>query len=151
MPEVPEGRRFSSTAPGDSTKVRWSASANHGDPACVVATNNVCSWLYTICLLSVVKYMNDIYNKAARDDAYCARPPRSVAGLFFYRSIQPGVARANASSDEAAEAYSQTAPEDLAADLLDGALTVINQTVSGLLLTQDDLIANLERPTPAID
>ncbi len=131
--------------------MRWSASANHDDPACVFATNNVCSCLYTIYLLSVVKYMNDIYNKTARGDAYCAGPPRSVAGLFFYRSIQPGVARANASSDEAVEAYSQTAPEDLAADLLEGALTAINQTASGLFLTQDDLIANLKRPTPEID
>ena len=151
MPEVPEGRRFSTTAQADSSTCGGRRPPTTTiRPACL-PHNKLCSWFDTIFLLSVVQYMNEVYNKAARDDASCAGPPRSVVGLFFYQSIQPGVARANASSDEAVEAYSQTAPEDLAADLLDGALTAINQTVSGLLLTQDDLIANLKRPTPAID
>ena len=67
-----------------------------------------------------------------------------VEGLSFYRSIQPGIAKANASSDETVAAYFPTAPEDLTADLLNGVLTAINLTGSGLLVTQADLVTSFE-------
>ena len=40
---------------------------------------------------------------------------------------------------------------DHAQDGDDGALTTINQTASGLLLTQDDLVTSLEQPTHQTD
>ncbi len=52
-----------------------------------------------------------------------------VEGLSFYQSSQPGVAKANAASDETMVAYFQTAPDQLTAALLDGALAAINQTL----------------------
>ena len=60
--------------------------------------------------LSTVRYMNEAL-KHAHDGDNDGAGVAMVEGLSFYRSIQPDVANANASSDRTVPAYFQAAPE----------------------------------------
>ena len=119
------------------------AAADKDDAAYEAAAHKVYSRFNAIFYLGTVRHMNEAL-KHAQDGDNDGAGVALVQGLSFYRSIQPDVAKANASSDETVAAYFQTAPEDLTADLLDGVLTAINKTASGLLLTQADLVTSFE-------
>ena len=122
------------------------AAADMDDAAYEVAAQKVYSRFNAIFYLSTVKYMNEAYKKADAGDTYGAGTAQ-VEGLSFYRSIQPEVAKANATSNETIVAYFQMAPEDLTASLRDGALTALNRALSGLLLTQADLVTQFTADT----
>ncbi len=116
------------------------------DTAYAAAAQDVYSRFNTIFYLSTVKYMNEAYKKAETGDSYGAGTAQ-VEGLSFYRSIQPEVAKANATSNETIVAYFQMAPEDLTASLRDGVLAALNRASSALLLTQADLVTQFTADT----
>ena len=119
------------------------AAADKDDAAYAAAAQKVYSRFNAIFYLGAVRYMNEALKHSQDGDHYGAGVAL-VEGLAFYQSIQPDVAKANAASDETVVAYFQTAPDQLTADLLSGALAAINQTATGLLLTRDDLVTSFE-------
>ena len=116
------------------------------DTAYAAAAQDVYSRFNAIFYLSTVKYMNEAYKKAEAGDSYGAGTAQ-VEGLSFYRSIQPEVAKANATSNEAIVAYFQMAPDELTTALRDGALAALNRASPALLLTQADLVTQFTAPT----
>ena len=124
------------------------AAADMDDAAYEVAAQEVYSRFNAIFYLSTVKYMNEAYKKADAGDTYGAGTAQ-VEGLSFYRSIQPEVAKANATSNETIVAYFQMAPDQLTADLRGGALAALNRASSALFLTQADLVTQFTADTGA--
>ena len=109
-----------------------------------VAANDVYSRYNAIFYLGTVRYMNEALKHAQAGDGD-ASGTAAVEGLAFYMSIQPDVAKASTSADEAMVAYFQLPPDELTAGQRDAALAALNGTAAtALLLTADDLVTSFQ-------
>ena len=118
--------------------------ADNGDAAaCEAAAQEVYSRFNAIFYLSTVRYIGRVL-----DDAQAGDPDslgtHQVEALAFYRSIQPDVAKANSDSDETIVAYLEADPDQITTGSRDEVLAALNRAASGLLLTQDDLVASFQ-------
>ncbi len=138
------GREGTIDIPLREAMVRAQQAADDQDQAAYdAAARDVYSRFNTIFYLASVRYMGQALQRAEAgnyDDAGVAL----VEGLSFYMSIQPDVAKANATADEAIVAYFESPPAELTAAQRDSALDALNGTASALFLTQDDLVTSFE-------
>ena len=118
--------------------------AENGDAtACDAAAQEVFSRFNAIFYLATVRYIGRVQEDAQAGD-HDSLKTHQIEALSFYRSIQPEVAKANAAANETIVAYLTADPGDITAASRDGALSALNRTASGILLTQDDLINSYE-------
>ena len=105
------------------------------------ATQEVFSRFNAIFYLSTVRYIGRMYDDAESGDRD-ALGVHQVEALVFYQSIQPDVAKADASADETIVAYLTAEPSAITVASRDGALAALNGVASDLMLTQGDLVTS---------
>ena len=105
------------------------------------ATQEVFSRFNAIFYLSTVRYIGRMYDDAQSGDRD-ALGIHQVEALAFYQSIQPEVAKADASVDETIVAYLTAEPSAITVASRDGALAALNGVASDLMLTQGDLVTS---------
>ena len=105
------------------------------------ATQEVFSRFNAIFYLSTVRYIGRMYDDAQSGDRE-ALGVHQVEALAFYQSIQPDVAKADASADETIVAYLTAEPSAITGASRDGALAALNGVASDLMLTQGDLVTS---------
>ena len=105
------------------------------------ATQEVFSRFNAIFYLSTVRYIGRMYDDAQSGDRD-ALGVHQVEALAFYQSIQPDVAKADASADETIVAYLTAEPSAITVASRDGALADLNGVASDLMLTQGDLVTS---------
>ena len=105
------------------------------------ATQEVFSRFNAIFYLSTVRYIGRMYDDAQSGDRD-ALGVHQVEALAFYQSIQPDVAKADASADETIVAYLTAEPSAITVASRDGALAALNGVASDLMLTQGDLVTS---------
>ena len=152
--EVSFGREGTIDTPLRQAMARAQKAANDQDQAAYdTAASDVYSRFNTIFYLGSVRALAEalIYAEAGND---YAAGVALAKGLGFYRSIQPEVATASATADEAMVAYYQSASSDLTATGRDAALAELNGAASALLLTANDLVSDFGTAlvaSPAVD
>ncbi|MDE2939370.1 MAG: hypothetical protein OXR67_10720 [Chloroflexota bacterium] len=119
-------------------RARQAADAQNAE-ALEVATNEVYSRFNAIFYLATVRYMGRVFDdvQAGNRDALGTH---QVEALAFYQSIQPDVAKANASADETIMAYLTAEPSHVTAASRNRALDALNGTASALMLESSDLV-----------
>ena len=105
------------------------------------ATQEVFSRFNAIFYLSTVRYIGRMYDDAQSGDRE-ALGVHQVEALAFYQSIQPDVAKADASADATIVAYLTAEPSAITGASRDGALAALNGVASDLMLTQGDLVTS---------
>ena len=141
------GRQGAIDVPLRQAMDRARQAADDGDAAAVeTATNEVFSRFNAIFYLSTVRYIGRVADDAQAGD-HDALGTHQVEALSFYRSIQPDVAKADASADETVVAFLQAEPVDVTTVSRDAALAALNGVASGLLLTQADLVTAYDDDT----
>ena len=121
--------------------------ADDGDAAALeAATNDVYSRFNAIFYLSAVRYIGRVLDDAQASD-HDSLGTHQVEALAFYRSIQPGVAKANPAADETIVAYLEADPDQITTASRDQALAALNGVAAALLLTQDDLVTRSDADT----
>ncbi|MYC30667.1 MAG: hypothetical protein F4X65_11365 [Chloroflexi bacterium] len=114
--------------------------ADDGNAAALeTATNEVFSRFNAIFYLATVRYMGRVFDDAQAGNRD-ALGTHQVEALAFYQSIQPDVAKANASADETIMAYLTAEPSHVTAASRDRALAALNGTASALMLMPSDLV-----------
>ncbi len=105
------------------------------------ATQEIFSRFNAIFYLSAVRYIGRMYDDAQSGDRD-ALGIHQVEALAFYQSIQPDVAKADASADETIVAYLTGEPSAITVASRDAALAALNGVASDLLLAQSDLVTS---------
>lgn len=117
------------------------AAENGDSAACDAAAQEVFSRFNAIFYLATVRYIGVVLN-----DVQDGKDPgtHQVEALAFYQSIQPEVAKADASADETIISYLQADESEITEESRDAALAALNGLASALLLTQDDLVRRFQ-------
>jgi hypothetical protein len=107
------------------------------------AASEVYSRFNAIFYLSTVRYLNESLRNAESGSAESTGVSQ-IEGLSYYLSIQPQVAKADATADAAIVAYFKAPPSALTAATRDATLAALNRTSEALLLKQADLVTSFQ-------
>jgi hypothetical protein len=104
------------------------------------AQRDVESRLVAIFYLGAARYLNEAL-RAAQSGNSANAAASQMEGYTYYQSIQPLVARADASADEAVAGYYRSDPSALTIARRDEALSALNRTLNALGLTDRDRVS----------
>lgn len=116
------------------------AAANSDQAAYEAAEQDVYSRLNAIFYLGAARYLNESLKSAQGGNTDNAAI-QMTEGLFFYKTIQPTVAQADASADATIMAFYNAQPASLTPQMRDDALAALNRAASALMLEQSELVA----------
>lgn len=115
------------------------AAADKNAAAYQTAAKEIYSRYHAIFYLCAARYLNESLKSAQAGNASNASV-QMVEGLFYYRAIQPQVAKVDPQADKAIVDFYQSDPAKLTAEARDRALEGLNKAAEALLLKPADLV-----------